>query len=785
MKHFITLFISCCCFHLQHIHAQEIKGDTIYLNENNDVGITFPSKKVDYFTPNPVNAAYNIRSVYQGIGLSSKTVNTETAYLSVVEGGRKHSFVLVYKKNIDLSGLDYDYSTIEKLKKRVDELNYRNKVKEDDLPKQGVSNKSKFNNQAKVTPVVTSVKSSENNSQNPPTEKNINYEKAVASGNFYFKNKDYLKAKDDFEKALELKPGNQYAVQMIARIEKIKSDKKVIEEQTRIEEYYKSNIDSAQKNYNRGNWVAARQSYEKALTVKENDPLSTNRIKDIDKKINLENIYADAIGNADRFFQQNMFAEAKEEYKKASSYFIDRPWPKEQIIKINSSLKDEAVKLAREQELLKKEKTINTKYETQIKRADTEFDKNNYAAAKVLYKDANNLKPAEAYPKERISIIEATQELERQTEKVRIDSIARGRKRKNDYESAMLKGSANEQKGDLNTAEKFYEAALIILPLDEAAQKKLESVRIKKIEIQKQQEEDSLYESKIKLGDNQILTLDYTNAITAFEEAGKIKPDKIYPKKRITFILNDIEFRRKDSIIKKQRKFDAAYYQGQNEMKSKNYNKAYKSFMEADSIHPNNPEVQQYLKIITNQLNKPAEIYQPPVAKIFKYQAEPFPYSLQELSEKYPDINFSKVPATQRFANKNKTTKKAPQYFNEVLAAASQPSGSATYNFVTAICEAVVIKEQFVYFKFLVQNNSRFDFLTGEMKLSLTNIPAKIVYPIALYPDKLPIIKSENEVHLIYVCTLQYIPKNESLSFELFDRMQKIPIKLQLQWKRQ
>lgn len=785
MKHFFTLFISCFCFSFQYAYSQEIKGDTIYLNENNDVGLFLPSKKVDYFTPNPVNAPYNIRSVYQGIGLSSKTANTETAYLSIVEGGRKHSFVLVYKKDIDESGFEYDYSTIEKLQKRVEELNRKKKVKEDDPPKQEIPNKIVPNDQLKVEPVTPIIKSSESNPQNPSTEKNINYEKAVASGNFYFKNKDYLKAKDDFEKALEFKPGNQYAVQMIARIEKIVSDKKVIEEQTRIEGLYRSYMDSAQKTYNRGDWAVARQFYEKMLTVRETDPIAGSRIKDIDKKINLENIYADAIDNADRLFQQNMLIEAKEEYKKASNYFIDRPRPKEQIIKINSRLKDEAVKLALEQELLKKEKTINAKYELQIKKADAEFDKNNYTVSKMLYKEANNLKPAEEYPKERISIIEATQELERQTEKARIDSIARGRKLKREYELAMSKGNANEQKKDLNAAVKSYEAALTIFPGDEAAQKKLENVRIKVFEIQKQQEVDSLYESKVKLGDNLIIALDYDNAIKAFEEAGKIKSNETFPKKRIAFILNDIEYRRKDSAIKKQQKFNVAYYQGENEMKSRNYNAAYKSFMEADSIYPGNAEVQQYLKIVINQLNKPVEMYQPPVSKIFNRQTESFPYSMQELSEKYPDINFSKLPATQRFADKNKSTKKARRYFEEVLAAGSEPVGWATTNFVTAICQAVIIKQQYVYFKFLVQNNSRFDFLTGEMKLALANSATKIVYPVALYPDKLPVIKSKNEVLLLYVCELADVPKNEALSFELFDRLQTIPIKLRLQWRKQ
>jgi valyl-tRNA synthetase len=94
----------------------------------------------------------------------------------------------------------------------------------------------------------------------------------------------------------------------------------------------------------------------------------------------LENKYNTTIQAADKLFQAEDYKAAQAEYVRAKN-FIKRPWPEEQIIKINKILEEKAAAEKAEKLRIEKEARVLTQYNSTIQKADIEFDKSNYIKA--------------------------------------------------------------------------------------------------------------------------------------------------------------------------------------------------------------------------------------------------------------------------------------------------------------------------------------------------------------------------------------------------------------------
>jgi hypothetical protein len=112
------------------IKAQEINGDTIYVDSKSVVAVRFPSLPTNFYT-NPPDASYNLVSLPTGFTIIAKKKNTDPADLFVIENKRTHKFIIVYKKQTGLDNnslsSDYDFSTAKKLKERVKQMEERDK----------------------------------------------------------------------------------------------------------------------------------------------------------------------------------------------------------------------------------------------------------------------------------------------------------------------------------------------------------------------------------------------------------------------------------------------------------------------------------------------------------------------------------------------------------------------------------------------------------------------------------------------------------------------------------
>ena len=100
LKKYLFLLLLFLAAGIYKVQAQEINGDTIYVNAEAEVMVRFPTLP-SYFNTTPSNAPYNFKTAGTGFTIIAKAEKTKPAPLVVNEGGRTHKFLIVFKKNID------------------------------------------------------------------------------------------------------------------------------------------------------------------------------------------------------------------------------------------------------------------------------------------------------------------------------------------------------------------------------------------------------------------------------------------------------------------------------------------------------------------------------------------------------------------------------------------------------------------------------------------------------------------------------------------------------------
>ncbi len=255
-------------------------------------------------------------------------------------------------------------------------------------------------------------------------ETEAGYKSAILSGNRLFSGNQYALAKSEFEKALNYKPGDTYASSRISEINKLISqeEQRAAADQARKKQYDEL-ISRADGLKNLKEYVNAKAEYNRALQIMPEETYPQQQIAEIDRiiaeqervlaeKKARENNYAMAIGKADGFFRLQEYENAKAEYNNALTIMPDEIYPKNKINEIDNII---AAQLKAQADA----KALNDAYDNAVRQADNLFNQKKYTEAKSAYTSALNYKPGSVYPKDQISkidIILAQQERIRQEE---------------------------------------------------------------------------------------------------------------------------------------------------------------------------------------------------------------------------------------------------------------------------------------------------------------------------------------------------------------------------------
>jgi tetratricopeptide (TPR) repeat protein len=278
-----------------------------------------------------------------------------------------------------------------------------------------------------------------------------------------FADKKYPEARNAYHRALSVDPNNSHAQQRADEINEI------IRRQ-QIEQEYQNLIVQADNSFKELLYVEARNTFQKALDLKQNEDYPKQKINEIDAIIsrqtqNAEQLknYDDAVFQAELNFEKQFYERAISFYESALSH---KPGDEKATRRIQE-IKD-----------LMNELANRTMYDKLIKSADRSFQRKQYNEAMADYEHAAELLPNEDYPQNQIS---------------RINGI-------------------------------FDEQARLAKEAEAAEQARLAAL---------QAEQDRQYAQAVSRGDSLFNLNEYETSRTAYQSALQVKPDETYPQQRI------------------------------------------------------------------------------------------------------------------------------------------------------------------------------------------------------------------------------------------------------------
>jgi hypothetical protein len=179
-------------------------------------------------------------------------------------------------------------------------------------------------------------------------EKDKNYSEAITKADNFFNEKNYESARTEYRAAQTAKPNETYPQQRIDEIGKtLAALEQTKKEKELLDKNYANAIQQADRFFNGKTYDQSKVKYQEALKLKPEETYPSVRIAEIDKILNqqvLDEQYRLIIVAADGFFKTENYLQAKTEYEKALTVKAEQ-YPNSQISKIDELLQKEQQKM--------------------------------------------------------------------------------------------------------------------------------------------------------------------------------------------------------------------------------------------------------------------------------------------------------------------------------------------------------------------------------------------------------------------------------------------------------
>lgn len=413
-------------------------------------------------------------------------------------------------------------------------------------------------------------------------ENDKQYAKLITEADKLFVAKDLPSAREKYAEASKIKIEEKYPRQRISEI-----DAKTEAEKSQKEAYEKALAEGDDAYMNR-DFTNARLKYELALKIKpgENYPKSMlERVAEgLAQMKDAQQNYQQAIAGADKLFNSKDFETALLAYQNASKILPSEKYPPQQIEKI------EAI-------LLEKQK-LEEKYAQTISAGDQYFEAQQFADAKTEFQKANDLKPDEIYPRQKIEEIAVLLLAQKEAERTKI------------YDALIADADRLFSSKEFDASIAKYQEASTIKTDETYPKEKIAAIH--KL-LATEQANQIAYEQAIETGDNNFKTQAFDLAIKAYEQAHSLKPDEVYPSAQISKANAAIE-----ELKKTEDAYQATILKADQQMSDSKLEDALESYKLALSIKPgseyplqqtekinliiaaNKSKEEQYLKLIEN-----------------------------------------------------------------------------------------------------------------------------------------------------------------------------------------
>ncbi|MCK4661582.1 MAG: hypothetical protein KAT68_01850 [Bacteroidales bacterium] len=477
-------------------------------------------------------------------------------------------------------------------------------------------------------------------------EKGNKYKSLIEFADNDYKQKKLIEAKLNYQKALEIKPDEQYPVVKINEIDKL------LTQQKNVEENYNSAIANADKLFNEKHYKMAKSGYETALSIKSNEQYPKSKITEIEQILvqikQNRKIYNKIIVDADKLFNSKNYEDAKIKYNEALNLFADEEYPKNKISEIDMKLL--AQKNAEEQKIAKEQA-----YKNAISKGDNLFSTADYTKSKIEFEKALQLKPNESYPKSRINEIIA-----------KLDEL---NKLNAEYNKQIALANKDFGAKKYSQAKDFYKAALKLKPSEEYPKNKITEIDRLITGIEAQEKE---YSNFIAAGNKYFSERDYENAKINYQKALDMKPNEVYPKNKISEINNILKQTKlaEQKRLENEKKYKEVIVVADKYFNSMDYSTAKISYQEAltyksDANYPRTQIAEIDKKLKAMQLAELARKEEEKRKKLEESQASfnknDFDFAGEKRSSKFLSDLAKKYPegiTRENYKKKNKAIKR-------------------------------------------------------------------------------------------------------------------------------
>ncbi|MFV0592750.1 MAG: hypothetical protein ACK5M7_15300, partial [Draconibacterium sp.] len=362
------------------------------------------------------------------------------------------------------------------------------------------------------------------------------YQELIANGDQSIKELLYNEALGLFRKALEIKPNEQYPKNKIDEINGLLANQ---EKDAEKQKNYKEAMAEGERQFSKQFYDRALTQFENALSYKPGDAEATRRVEDT-KKV-MQNIlnqmtFDRLIAEGDKAYKKEDFSSALSSYEEALTLVPDEPRTKKRVEEIRQIL------------------YTRQNIETYLAQADKKFDEQAYPDSKALYEKALELDTKNEHARNRIA---------------EINQIVAGMEVDARYAQVLASADDQFEKKNYELARNGYNEALGIKPKEDYPKQKLTEIGDILAAIVKTNTD---YQNAVAKADKLFQQKSYPEAKTAFADAGKIKPDETYPPEMMAKI--DGLIAEQDRLAQEAAEAEAARLAAIQAEKDKNYSDA-------------------------------------------------------------------------------------------------------------------------------------------------------------------------------------------------------------------
>lgn len=541
IKYIFIISFGCLCMSTTYVYAQESAPSFQSLMSSGDKEY---AKKEYIKAKTYYQQALRLKP--KDATAKSKLDNT---LLKIKEENKKEETFFEYIDNAD------SYYANSELEKALEEYNKALKI----FPKDEYAT----NKKAEITTILKDEK-----------DKLDSFNAMITLGDKLLSSEKYAEAVMQYESALAVYPNNSLAK---TKYQDAKNKKEAYD--LKVSEFER--LQSQGRDFTlRKKYTEAIAAYEQALQIFPKETEISDIIKELQTKKNIADNYNAKITEADAFYEDQSYKDAKSAYQAALTVIPDDSYALGMIARI-----DEIVNSPEYLKIQNDKAKLDNDFAGFMNKGENAEGVKNYELALSYYVKALELKPnnAEALAKKKNAEDMILYLEQQRKEQERLAAIEAEKQRKAQIQTLIATGNQQIADKKYAEAEQSFNQVLAIDPNNATATEKLGVIAGFYEEIQRQKQEN--YNRAMSEGSYAMDSRNFAEAINQFNIALTYKPGDEAATQQLTLAQQNENMR----LAALENEYNGYITKGDAQLQTKNYDKAIEFYTKAMQVNPSNP----------------------------------------------------------------------------------------------------------------------------------------------------------------------------------------------------